>query len=387
MKKRRKTIIIDYDNVILLLFIGLVGVGALIQLDINSVRDNLSYFFKHIHWIILSIFSLWFSFKKISVNFIRKITFPLVLFTLILLIAVALKSILYPNSGVNGSIRSIVIFGVNIQPSLLARVALILFTANVLAKKKDWLEEATPKVFFKQFNFLIIVIAIFYILILNEKHFTPLIISGFTLIWMFILAKVPYRTIFLLLAIVSLTGFSILQFGAKYRSDRMAIYKKYSLILKVIDLDQEYEGEKEFQIRESLIALASGGLLGRGPNHGLAKHYFLPEARTDYVFSVIGEDFGLWGSLLILFAYTGIFWRAWRNAYKETDLFIKFATIGLGMNIFFNAMVNIGFAISALPSTGVTLPYISYGGTSLLINSISIGLLLNFSAERRRSVS
>ena len=387
MRKKRKTIIVDYDNIILLLFIGLVGVGALMQLNINSVRDNLSFFFRQIFWLIISSFFLWVSFQKLSINFIRKISFPLVILTFILLVSVALKAIFFPDSDINGSIRSIRVLGINIQPSLLARVVLILFTANVLSKKKDWLEDATPIVFFKQFNFLIIVVAIFYILILKEKHLTPLIISGLTLIWMLVLAKIPYRTIFLLIAIVIVSGFIVLQFGAKYRSDRTAIFKKYSLILKAFNLDQEYEGEKEYQIRESLIAMASGGLLGRGPNHGLAKHYFLPEAKTDYIFSIIGEDFGLWGSLLILFAYAGIFWRTWCNAYKETDLFVKFATIGLGMNIFFNAMVNIGVAISALPSTGVTLPFISYGGTSLLTNFITIGLLLNFSAERRRRIS
>jgi len=386
MRKKRKMMITDYDNIILLIYFALIIIGAFMQLNINSVRDNLNIFFKQTVWLVLSIFSLWFSFKVISIELLRKLIFPFVVITFLLLLGVAMKAYLAPDSAINGSIRSFRVLGINIQPSLIARVILVLFTANVLAKKKDWLEESTPAIFLKNFNFLLVVISVFYLFILSERHFTPLIISGLTLLWMMILAKIPYRTIGLLILIVFLLGVSVLHWGPQYRNSRMNIFKKYSLVLKALNLSEDYDGDNEYQIRESLIALASGGLLGRGPNRGLAKHYFLPEAKTDYVFSIIGEDFGLWGSLLILLAYCALFWRIWRNAFKETDLFVKFAGIGLGMNIFFNAMVNIGVSISALPSTGVTLPFISYGGTSLLINSITIGLLLNFSAERRRVI-
>lgn len=383
MKKRRKMLITDHDNIILLIYFGLIFTGFFMQLNVNSVLTNLNFFFRQSFWLVISIFALWFSFRVVSINFIRKIIFPSILLTLALLVSVFIKAIISPDSAVNGSIRSLSIFGINIQPSLLARVVLVLFTAQVLDKKKEYLEDSGPKQFFKNFNLLIIIIAIFYIFILKEKHFTPLIISGFTLLWLFILAKIRFKTIALLILIVSVAGFLVIQFGPKYRGTRMDVFKKYSLVHKAVGKGGEFTGKEEYQIRESLVALASGGLLGRGPNHGLAKHYFLPEAKTDYIYSIIGEDFGLWGSLLVLLAFAVLFWRAFRNSQKESDLFLKFAGIGLGMNIFFNAMVNIGVSISALPSTGVTLPFISYGGTSMLINSITIGLLLNFSAKRR----
>ena len=382
--KKRKNIIVNYDSWILLIYLFLVFVGIFMQLNINSVRTNLSFFINQLHWLILSLFFMWFSFKVVTINFIRKAIFPLLLITLGLLIAVLIKSLIVENADVNGSVRSIKVLGINIQPSLLSRVVLVLFTTNALDRKKDKCEDSNPINFFKNFNFLLIIIAIFFGFILSEKHFTPLIISGLTIMWLFVLAKIRFKTIFLMIVIVSLLGFFVIKFGPQYRSVRMKIFHKYSLIHKAMDKAGDYKGDSEYQIRESLIALASGHVLGRGPNRGMAKHYFLPEAKTDYIFSIIGEDFGLWGSFLIFAAYCFLFWRTFQNSVKEKDHFLKFAGIGLGMNIFFNAMVNMGVAMSALPSTGVTLPFISYGGTSLLVNSITIGLLLNISAERRR---
>jgi cell division protein FtsW (lipid II flippase) len=136
-------------------------------------------------------------------------------------------------------------------------------------------------------------------------------------------------------------------------------------------------------VKQSLISLASGKLLGTSPRKGTGKHYFLPEAKTDYVYSIIGEEFGFLGALTVLILYVFMFYRCVTNSVRYEDLYLKLLGLGLGMNIFFNAMVNIGVAISALPSTGVTLPFISYGGTSLLIHSFTVGLLLNISAERK----
>ncbi|MCK4696326.1 MAG: FtsW/RodA/SpoVE family cell cycle protein, partial [Candidatus Cloacimonetes bacterium] len=101
-------------------------------------------------------------------------------------------------------------------------------------------------------------------------------------------------------------------------------------------------------------------------------------------FAIIGEEFGFLGALSVLGMYVFLFIRSIISSYRKEDLYLKLAGIGLGMNIFFNAMVNIGVAMAAIPSTGVTLPFISYGGTSLLVNSFTIGLLLNISATRQK---
>ena len=123
--------------------------------------------------------------------------------------------------------------------------------------------------------------------------------------------------------------------------------------------------------------------MGTISKRGTGKHYFLPEAKTDYIFSIIGEEFGFLGALIVIGLFIFLFYRAIVNSLRQDDTFLKLAGIGLGMNIFFNAMVNIGVSMAILPSTGVTLPFISYGGTSLLVNSFSVGLLLNISAKKQ----
>jgi cell division protein FtsW len=224
---------------------------------------------------------------------------------------------------------------------------------------------------------------IVFLLILAEKHFSPLIISGFTLILLLLLAKIRFSTILLIICISLFALMIVLKLGPSYRSERMQIYTKYSLLHKAFNKDTEYNGTSDYQIRESLISLTGGRLFGTTPQKGTGKHYFLPEAKTDYIYSIIGEEFGFIGALFVMALYVFLFARAIINSYKK-DMFLKLAGIGLGMNIFFNAMVNIGVSLAVIPSTGVTLPFISYGGTSLLINSFTVGLLLNISAERQR---
>jgi cell division protein FtsW (lipid II flippase) len=170
--------------------------------------------------------------------------------------------------------------------------------------------------------------------------------------------------------------------GAEYRSKRMDIYAKYSLFHRMMDKNTEGNIEGEFQIKQSLISLACGKLFGTGSDRGTGKLYFLPEAKTDYIYAIVGEELGFLGALTVLLIYFTLFMRSFISSNKNKDMFLRFAGFGLALNIFLNAMVNIGVSISALPSTGVTLPFISYGGTSLLVNSVSIGLLLNISSKR-----
>jgi len=163
----------------------------------------------------------------------------------------------------------------------------------------------------------------------------------------------------------------------------MKIYSKYSLFHKAMNKESEYSGTQDYQIKESLLSLTGGRLIGTTPSRGTGKHYFLPEAKTDYIFSIIGEEFGFMGALFVFGLFIFLFSRVIINSLQQDDVFLKLLGIGLGMNIFFNAMVNIGVSMAVLPSTGVTLPFISYGGSSLLVNSFSVGLLLNISAKKQ----
>jgi len=374
---KTKSYIADYDHLIFFAYIILVFIGLYMQLNISSVRTDMSFFYRQSIWFVISLASVWFAFKVVNLKKIRKYIIIFVFLTIALLVLVLLFG-----TDVKGGTRSLRIWKISIQPSLIARVVLVLYFAHILDRKKDFLKNSHPIGFIRNFHPLIVFSIIIFGLILYEKHFSPLVISGFTLLSLLWLAKIRFSTISLILAIILICGFLVIKFGPEYRNERMEIYAKYSLFHKIFNKQSDYQGEKNYQVKESLISLSSGKLFGTSSGRGTGKHYFLPEAKTDYIFAIIGEEFGFIGAFSVLGLYIFLFYRSLKSSNKKENLFLRLAGYGLGMNIFFNAMVNIGVGMSALPSTGVTLPFISYGGTSLLVNSFSIGLLLNISAKR-----
>ncbi len=375
---KSKTYIANYDHYILVIYFVLMIIGLYMQLNISSVRTSMSFFYKQFIWFFLSIGSVWFAFKKVDLEKLRNVSFYLIIFTIILLIAVLIFG-----KSVKGAVRSLHIWKLNVQPSLLARITLILYFAHILDKKQRFIPLSKPRDFPKYFNSLIVMTTIVFGLILLERHFSPLVISGITLLSLLYLARIKMSTIIVMITILMLLGSLVIKLGPKYRGERMQIYREYSLFHKNKN-DEKYTGTNDYQVKESLISLASGKLFGTTPARGTGKHYFLPEAKTDYIFAIIGEEYGFIGSLFVMALFILLFFRAIISSLKRDSLYLQLLGIGLGMNIFFNAMVNIGVAMAIIPSTGVTLPFISYGGTSLLVNSFTIGLLLNISAKRQR---
>lgn len=382
MKQRNG--LISYDYYILAAFAVLVMIGMYFQLDISSIRSNMGFFYRQSFWLIVSLAFLILAYK-VNLDKVRKLIPMLLLLTL-----VALVLVLIFGKEVKGAKRFLAItipfiqMTVNFQPSLMARIVLIFYFAHFLDKHEKQIPLSKLTYFFKNFNALIVIPGIILVLILFERHFSPLVISVTTMLSLLFLAKIRMSTILTFTAIFILIGMGIVILGPKYRAQRMLIYKEYSLFMKSDEGESQLSPDEGYQIKQSLISLESGGLLGTGVDRGTGKHYFLPEAKTDYVFAIIGEEWGFIGALFVLALFVFLFTRTMIISYHQDSLFLMLTGMGLGMNIFYNAMVNIGVAISALPSTGVTLPFISYGGTSLLINSITIGLILNISSRRRR---
>ena len=372
-----RNMIVDYDHYLFAAFMLLMIFGLIMQLNISSVRSSMEFFYRQIIWVVLSLVSLWIGFKKVNLEKVRKFIFPIVIFTLILLILVLILG-----TPIKGSIRSFRIWKLNFQPSILARLVLIFYIVHILDKYQEYIPESRPRVFLRHFNSILVIPCIFFCLIFLEKHFTPLIVASLTLLSLLFLARIRLSTISLLIVLVISFSILALNMGTEYRTRRMEIFKKYSLFNKQNDANT-IKGGSDYQVRESLISLASGKFFGTTPAKGTGKHYFLPEAKTDYIYAIIGEEYGFLGAIAVLALFGYILFRSFVNAQKTSSLYLQLLSYGIGLNIFINAMINIGVAISALPPTGVTLPFISYGGTSLVINSFSIGLLLNISAEKR----
>lgn len=375
-KTNNKIFVTDYDKLILFSYLSLMIIGLIIMLDISSVRNSMMYFYRQLAYAFVSLICVLFILFYINMAKLRKWTIVFVGISIVLLVLVLIKG-----DTVKGATRSLNFGIVNFQPSFLARIVLILFFAHIIEKKKDELSKAGIGEFIKHFLPLLAVTCIVYGLILKGQHLSSLIISAGSLVCLLFLGGLRFKLVALAILLAVIAGFAIIKIGAKYRSERLDIYKKYCLFFK--DSDTKTEKENEYQVRESLTALTSGKLFGTGADRGRAKHYYLPEARTDYVFTVIGEEFGFLGAIIVFGLHCLLFFRIMLMAYKQVDFYLQLVAMGLALNIFLNVLVNVGVSMSILPSTGNTLPFISYSGTAMVLDSISIGMILSISAKRK----
>ena len=136
-----------------------------------------------------------------------------------------------------------------------------------------------------------------------------------------------------------------------------------------------------FQIIQSLYALGPHGLLGVGYGNSIQKNFYLPEPQTDFIFSIIGEEFGFLGCFFVIFLFLCLFYNAIKISLSQYDLFAKYLSFGLSFGLVFQGLLNIAIVSGLLPTTGITLPFISYGGSSLLVSMISIGIILSIAKE------
>nr|MDK2851661.1 cell division protein FtsW [Candidatus Cloacimonadota bacterium] len=379
MKKNKlSTYIIDFDRVIFYCYLALCLIGVLVMVDITSVQSSMSYFYRHIIFLGIS-----FSAMLVVLYFfnLEKLRFTN---TILVYIAIAmLVWVLVKGATIKGATRQLRLGPINFQPSFFARIALIFFFANVLDKKNELLR-ATKNIFRLPLNFpaLSLLTVVTLGLIYAGKHLSAIIISGMTLLGILFYAGIRKRIVFIIIILSLLAGVLILTQGDSFRMRRMTTFKKYSLFFPERDLS--YSDNADYQVRESLTALTSGGLWGTGMARGRAKHYYLPEARTDYVYSIIGEEAGYFGAMLVIILHSILFFASLKVAERQESLYLKLLAAGMALNIYCNVLVNTGVAMSIIPSTGNTLPFISYGGSALLMDSIAVGVILNISARRRK---
>jgi len=376
--RRNKTTsyIVSFDKIILITYCLLCLVGLITLLDISSVQSSLKYFYRQLFFLILSIITVIVILYTFNLEKLRVLSPYIVYLTIILLIIVLLKG-----NTVKGATRQLNLGFINFQPSVLARLALVFYFAHILDKKNEELLSSSPLKFVTNFFALIVITGITFLLIIMEHHLSTLIISGLTLYGMLIYAGAKKRVLITIALIGIIAGTLILANGADYRKGRLTTYKKFCLFLRPkgeIKIE-----DSDYQVKESLTALSRGGFIGTGMARGRAKHYYLPEARTDYIYTVIGEEWGFIGALIVFGLHCFLFFRCLKMSNSQENRFLRFLGVGLAMNIFCNVLVNTGVAMSILPPTGNTLPFISYGGSALLIDSIAVGILLNISAQRR----
>ena len=266
---------------------------------------------------------------------------------------------------INGTHRWIQLPWFNLQPSEFAKIVVILFVAAFLARREERINELTTTLLP-----VATVLALFAGLILLGRDFGSaalLLLVGFGMIFA---AGMSWRFIGLF-SLAFVPALLALAFGAAYRRDRLFAY---------LNPDADPQG-KGFQALQSLIALGTGGFQGLGIGNGRQKLFFLPEPHTDFIFSIIGEELGFVGAFLLIATFAFLIWRGFRIARLSHDRFAFYAALGLTLMFALQALINVSVALCLLPTKGIALPLVSYGGSSLIASLMAIGILLNLSQQ------
>jgi cell division protein FtsW len=293
---------------------------------------------------------------------------PLVLWTALGIVGLALVAVLFAPR-INGARRWFYIAGLGLQPSELAKIVVIFFVAAVLERRMDRIDDL---------RYSLVPVAVVLGCVVSLIMLQPDLGTALSIIvivsTMIFAAGTNYRYIIGLL-LVSLPAAYIVLMSADYRRRRMTAF------LNPWD-DPLNDG---FQVVQSLIAVGTGGVFGRGLMAGVQKLFYLPYPHTDFIYAVIGEELGLAGATLVLACFCVIAWRGMRTAMRAPDRFGAFLALGLTAMIVVQAFFNISVVLGLLPTKGIPLPFVSFGGSSLLMSMIGMGILLNVSQHASTS--
>ena len=281
---------------------------------------------------------------------------------LLALVVLMLVGVLF-SAPINGTRRWFAVGGLGIQPSELAKVACVFFTALMLERRMHRIDDLS-------YSLLPIglILGLVVALILLQPDFGTSISLALVIAVMVFAAGLHYRY-FVGLALAALPAIYIVLVSAPYRRRRLlAFWDPWA--------DPLGDG---FQIIQSLVAVGTGGVFGRGLMAGVQKLFYLPEPHTDFIYAVISEELGLVGATAILICFCVIAWRGLRIAARAEDTFGSFVALGLTTMIAAQAFVNISVVLGLMPTKGIPLPLVSFGGSSLLINLLGMGVLLNIS--------
>ena len=288
---------------------------------------------------------------------------------IILVCFILLTLVLIPGIGTvrNGSRSWFGIGGFGIQPSELAKIGLIIFVSKYLEKNNKY-KKQTNKFLLPIMVFIIL----FFLLILLQPDFGTGMVIVISLIGLLFISGSKLG-IFIKLGIVGILGIVGLIVIAPYRLKRITSYlNPWS--------DPLGSG---FQIIQSLYAIGPGGLLGFGLGNSRQKHFYLPEPQTDFIFSILAEEFGFLGCAVVISLFIILFITSIKIALETTDLFGKYLVFGLSFMLIFQTCLNLMVVTGIIPVTGVTLPFLSYGGSSLLVSMIEVGIILNVNKNNK----
>lgn len=249
-----------------------------------------------------------------------------------------------------------------LQPSELFKIGMIIYGAAYIERNYHRMKKI-------KYSFpLLFVMGLGFLLIMLQPDFGSGVVMACSLIVMLIVSPFPF-IYFIVLGCLGVVGIVLMIISAPYRMER---------ILSFLDPFQDPLGSG-FQAIQSLYAIGPGGLLGVGFDHSIQKHFYLPEPQTDFVFAIVAEEYGFIGGILLIGLYLYLFRSVLKMSMEVKDIFGSLLMIGIISMIGIQTLINLGVVVGLFPVTGVTLPLMSYGGTSLTITLMSIGILINIS--------
>ncbi|MUK90382.1 putative lipid II flippase FtsW [Ornithinibacillus sp. L9] len=362
---------IDYPFTIFILLFALFGLvmiySASFPMSSLFYGDATYFFMKQVQWFVIGFIFLVIT-AIVPYEVIGKLSALLVIASVVLLILV-----LVPGVGVerNNSQRWIQLSTFVFQPTEAVKLFMIIYFAYIYAKKQSYIDQ-----FKKGVLPPLIVLAIVFLLVLQQPDLgtaTMILLSCGIIV---ACSGVRFRHL-ILLASIAVAGFSYFAYSSPYRLERLTSFRQAFN-------DPLGDG---YQLVNSYIAIGSGGIWGNGLGNSVQKLGYLPEAHTDFIMAVILEEIGVVGLAIIMFSYLYIMFRGVRIAKQAPTMFAKLLAVGLTFQLIIQAVINLGAVSGLLPITGITLPFISYGGSSLVFTMITAGLLINISATNHHKVN
>jgi len=366
MKKNSSDKILMVDVLLLLIF-GLIMISSVsVVISYNNFGYNYYYLTHQLLYGVVPGVLFMFVLKNIDYRNYKQYAHLFFFAAIFLLIIVFLPGFGFETKGAS---RWIVIGDFSFQPSEFTKLAFIIYFANWLSMKEKDLKNLE-----KGFLPFILIIGIVALPLVLQPDIGTMIIIVMIAVSMFVLAGADIKHLPLLFMGAVLAIFSLIKI-APYRVDRLMVFMHPELDPKGIG----------YQINQALLALGSGGIFGLGYGHSRQKFNYLPEPMGDSIFAVIGEEMGLIGLMILIALFIIFAKRGLEIAKNAPDSFGKFVAAGITTWIAFQAIINIAAITSLAPLTGVPLPLISYGGSSLVVSLMGIGILLNISKHSARN--
>jgi cell division protein FtsW len=344
----------------------LVGASVVMVYSASAVQalskyDEPYYFlFKQLAWAVMGLGLLVVA-MRVDYHEYRR---PAIIWTLLVVVVLALLAV-FLSGPINNSRRWLSLAGVSVQPSEVAKLAAIFFASALLERRMHRVNDLG----YSLLPVGIVTAALAGLIVVEPDFGTAVMLVAVVAAIVFV-AGLSYRYL-LGAALVLVPAAIVLAVGSAYRVRRLKSF---------LDPWQDPFGDG-FQMIQSLIAVGSGGLFGKGLMGGVQKLFYIPEPHTDYIYAVIGEELGLVGTTVILACFAVIAWRGLRTSIVAPDRYGALLALGITTMVVLQALTNLSVVIGLLPSKGIPLPFVSNGGSSLIVNLVGMGILLNVSQQ------